>query len=378
MYPFPPNKIGQPVSNQPRQVRQISIHTHFAPTAKEIVNYVQERSTSSEFVSKSEGHAQMWPMLQRCLQSRRMRATGRFLPNSRVVEMELDSITVTGLHGLKMRISDFYSALGFIITETDPYKSYTRIPGKNNVVRDTAARKEGIHVSILAHYTKWIDVLSKSRDYFIDSAPSTTCIMYHRTAVPGSEPPFIPAAVFPNLSEAHKDTALRLQQENIQGFVQGLIINGASPRELVGHDVHFGHCAEVLALLYMFDPMTASGCYLHGMAATVAPLRAMNQYDETLFKTRLIKACINCQYLIRAINDKMGLRSAGTPALHYSDRAAVPPTHLPPPTQCENAANVLVLQYGMHGDGLEASSKLPTLPEVRLLQEICNIGLWWL
>ncbi|KAJ7911445.1 hypothetical protein B0H13DRAFT_2481391 [Mycena leptocephala] len=311
------NKGAPATSYQQRQAEEISIHTHFSPSALQIMKYMEKRATSPSFVGIDEGHAKLWPMLQQCLKegySRRLRRTGRIDLNGNP-ELELDYITVTGLHGLRMRISDFYSALGFIVSETDPY------PYDGN---ESPARKQDINFALLAHYTKWVDVLSKS-PFLKDSGPTTTCVMYGRTVVPSSEPPFIPAAVFPNLSGAHKDAALKLQQENIQGFIEGLIINGVSPQQLAGFQVHFGHCAEVLALLYMLDPKTASQVFLHGVAAAVAPLRAMLSYDAALFKTRLTGACTNCQYLIRAINEEMGPRSGDVPALRYSDRARAPP-----------------------------------------------------
>ncbi|KAJ6544659.1 hypothetical protein DFH09DRAFT_1088524 [Mycena vulgaris] len=192
---------------------------------------------------------------------------------------ELEYITVAGIHGLKMRISDFYSAMGLIITETDPYP-YT---GK-----ETPLQKDAMHLKMLATYSKWVDIAAKEHfNAYGDDGPSTACIVYVRTAVtsaayptatattvtspilstadPAPKTNFIPAAVFPSLSGALKHDALRLQQENLQGFLEQLEIIGVSPQELAGFQVHFGHCAEALALLYLqnLHSKTRAATFLH-------------------------------------------------------------------------------------------------------------------
>jgi hypothetical protein len=55
--------------------------------------------------------------------------------------------------------------------------------------------------------------------------------------------------MFPNLSDFEKSEGLKLQQENIQGFMQGLRFEGRSPLELLGMKHQLGHCAEMLPLL---------------------------------------------------------------------------------------------------------------------------------
>jgi hypothetical protein len=157
-----------------------------------------------------------------------------------------------------MVISDFYSALGefsasssnsrsylgpgFIISETDSYQYHGR---------ETATEKNNIHLKILAFYTKWITNVARST-YFgengkDEAGPSTACIVFSPTQ------PFqtvaVPCAMFPNLSPAMKAEGRGIQQENLQNFIAGLGINGSSPRELQNEAVHFGDCAEVLALL---------------------------------------------------------------------------------------------------------------------------------
>ncbi|KAJ7746320.1 hypothetical protein B0H16DRAFT_1557021 [Mycena metata] len=315
MYPFPP-------ADGKRQ--QISIFRDFAPTALQIYWYMEERCVSQPFLSAvQDDRHRIKAFLAKCISkrtSRTMRATGRSGLDGRP-EMELDYLTLTGLHGLTLRISDIYSLLGFIITETEPYPEN---PG------ETTAQKDANHLAILAHYTKWIDILANSGWWNgTDSFPSSTCIMWVRTAVNSAEGTFIPMAVFPNLSGSHKYEALHLQQQNIQGFINGLKINGVSPRVLEGVASHFGHCAEILALLYMLDPLTASQCFLRGAAAETAPLHAAKIYDPEQFRKKMKKACANCQYMLRRINEKMGKRAGDSNALQYYDmvhhKSFVPP-----------------------------------------------------
>ncbi|KAJ6488131.1 hypothetical protein C8R47DRAFT_508313 [Mycena vitilis] len=319
-------------TRQPRMpLPPISIHTDFSPQFLQITSYMKTRAADPEFCSKSPGHAQIGDMIFKCLSARTCRI---MVPTKQTLNGQpvktLYYITVTGRHGLQMRISDFYSLLGFIISETDQYPSYTRIEGSPHTVRPNSdVELEAIHLSILAHYTKWIDILSKS-GWFKDAAPKTTCIMYNRTPVLGSDRAIIPAAIFPNLSGVFKDEAVLLQQENMQGFLDGLRIMGVSPQQLKNLSVHFGHCAEVLALLYLLDPTAAVMCFLSGISAQTAPLRMMPSYDPAKFKSKLAPACPNCQYVVRAINDEMKKRGG---SFQYTDRAVDPPRVIPQPFQ---------------------------------------------
>ncbi|KAJ7163898.1 hypothetical protein C8R43DRAFT_989119 [Mycena crocata] len=63
----------------------------------------------------------------------------------------------------------------------------------------------------------------------------------------------------------------------------------------------------------------------------------MVTYDEKRFRSRLKKACKNCEYTVRAINESMGgMRSGGFPAFQYDDYATGPatPTVLPRNRHC--------------------------------------------
>ncbi|KAJ7039677.1 hypothetical protein C8F04DRAFT_298738 [Mycena alexandri] len=172
-----------------------------------------------------------------------------------------------------------------------------------------------------------------------DTIPSTACIMFVNDPAnnlilgtggnaSNAEAKIlrIPAAVFPNLSGSLKDAALKLQQQNLAGFhdvLRGVAIEGPSPQELLGFEVHFGHCSEIPALLYMFDPLAIGELHLHGAATEVAPIRAMrDSYNAALFKRKLKRACTNCHYMVRALNDALGTEvSTRRPSVQYHDRA---------------------------------------------------------
>lgn len=79
----------------------------------------------------------------------------------------------------------------------------------------------------------------------------------------------------------------------------------------------------------MLDPATAGGCYLYGVTTEVKVIRAMKSYNIRDFRMRLKKACSNCKYIIKAINEALGTMSSDGfhRALTYSDRGIVPNRH---------------------------------------------------
>ncbi|KAJ7318815.1 hypothetical protein DFH08DRAFT_819706 [Mycena albidolilacea] len=301
----------------------ISIHDpgKFTPTWREvrfipscsivIKDYVYIRSHSHPFVDVDEGNKLLWStVIKGCMDSRRSRC---LLPGS---QTELAQVTVKGLHGLKLRIADFYSAL-----ETDPY--YFEADQNPN---DT--EMEAVHLRMLANYCSWIRIAATS--YFVneDSAPTTACVIYTTThqrkvlpilaptgGAPGAQPVLKPgsgrfrldAAVFPNLSEYLKDEARKLQEKNLQGFMEGLTFTGLSPLAIQELGIHWGHCAETLALLYMLDPEVSVQYFLNGMAADVRSIHKLNgRYNRIKFVQEMLKpACTNCQTVIHSINDEM-------------------------------------------------------------------------
>ncbi|KAJ7704429.1 hypothetical protein B0H17DRAFT_1039651 [Mycena rosella] len=187
-----------------------------------------------------------------------------------------------------------------------------------------------------------MDILFK--DLFQDDIPSTACVMYVNDLQKVLRPvlsttttteeanlargrTFMPSSFFPNLSEPLKVEAVKLQQQNLQGFAVGFSLNGISPQELLGLAVHFGQCCEGQALLYILDPTNkTSRFYTLGAATRVGPIRAMRQYNEALFRTTLVPACRNCRYMVKAVNDALGTTRVGpngqtVPALEYRDLA---------------------------------------------------------
>ncbi|KAJ7481476.1 hypothetical protein FB451DRAFT_129687 [Mycena latifolia] len=331
-FPVRPEDVYQ----QPR-TRSISIYDDFNPTWEEIVHYLEYRSTSRPFVDATDGRRNLWStVISRCLTTQQSR-NAKQTPPGRPIELEY--VTVTGLHGLKLRISDFYTALGLIITETEPYIYHGY---------ESDEQIEEIHLKMLATYSKWILIASDA--YFRDP-PTTACVMFvkdlqlvsaKRPILSASSEPmpelgssyaaqtFMPAACFPNLSGVLKSEAVKLQQKNLQGFANGFQLSGKSPQELRGMAVQYGHCSEGPALLYMLDPTnTHLRSYLWGAATHVQTVKLMEQYEQlerNWFKRALIKACLNCHYMIRAANEAFG---TGHFTSQYRDLAVSPPEHIP-------------------------------------------------
>ncbi|KAJ7849689.1 hypothetical protein B0H14DRAFT_3137921 [Mycena olivaceomarginata] len=219
---------GQPVQFEYQVLPSISIHNNFSPSAPSIVHYLEERCKAVPFANAMDaGRQQLWNFIKGCLTARSSRYrinTGTYWSDGKP-RRATARISLTGLHGNVMVISDFYSALGFIISETDSYQYHGR---------ETATEKNNIHLKILAFYTKWITNVARST-YFgengkDEAGPSTACIVFSPTQ------PFqtvaVPCAMFPNLSPAMKAEGRGIQQENLQNFIAGLGINGSSPREL--------------------------------------------------------------------------------------------------------------------------------------------------
>ncbi|KAJ6492783.1 hypothetical protein C8R47DRAFT_1270101 [Mycena vitilis] len=100
------------------QEKHISIHTDFSPTVNEIIHYMGHRLQSSQYRPTRQGsdrRSDLWNVvIKPCLNDK----TSRLLRDNGTTA---NYVTITGTHGLKLRISDVYSALGYVITETDPY-----------------------------------------------------------------------------------------------------------------------------------------------------------------------------------------------------------------------------------------------------------------
>ncbi|KAF7371038.1 hypothetical protein MSAN_00738000 [Mycena sanguinolenta] len=203
------------------------------------------------------------------------------------------SVKLFGPHGSEMTICDAYSALGYIVAETDRY-----LYNGN----ESEAQKYSIHLRMLATYGKWISILS-SPGGMKDAPPNTACLIYDDSGFP------IRAAVFPNLAGLRDDqgrsNGRQIQQENLQNFFRALGIDYNFSLTSPHHKVWKSRrqpwdCAEVLALLYMFDPNTAAHYYLNGMAANIRiqSMTNMTRYSETDLKQNMLKpACENCQFI---------------------------------------------------------------------------------
>ncbi|KAJ7249558.1 hypothetical protein B0H12DRAFT_697008 [Mycena haematopus] len=297
----PPNSIKRNakimfrrLSGLPMNSPQISIHTHFLLTADEIVDYMydgcQALINDATRGNAHEVHNRLKGFIKTCV----ARRTSRFWTGTGN-ERRLVSFMLFGRGGTDMKICDLYSALGYIIAETDHYRSHGN---------ETEGQKQSMHMKMLATYSKWILILHRGLK-MQDPAPNTACLIYD----PHSESP-IRAAVFPNLSgsETEKKEGRTMQQENLKNFFDALGVdldmNKTTPQSKnVGGYTQYGDCAEILALLYMFDPKTAAHYYLSGMAANIFYMQDFKVYDETKFKKALKTACQNCQLIFRLIDN---------------------------------------------------------------------------
>ncbi|KAJ7703915.1 hypothetical protein B0H17DRAFT_1228098 [Mycena rosella] len=342
----------------------ISIHTDFAPSYTQIFHYLEYRLKSHPFSQIDDRRRTLWQLVVGpCLGQRRSRV-------DRERGNAAEHVTITGMHGLKLRISDIYSALGFTITETDPYP-YTN--------KETPQELDDIHRRILAHYAKWVNVMSDYFDDRADQMPTTVCIMFKTTHTPLllAPPNAIPSqslatpgprthmAVFSNLPMNDKEKGLKLQKQNLEGLIKHLTFSGKlSPMELRWIAIQFGHCAETLGWLYLLDPEVLQQCFLNGMAVPTAAFRAATRYSKTTTLGVLKGPCPNCRYVIKMINEcMMAVRPEQTQAaFRYGDRAGstqIIPTRL----------GTVVLQQGMWTTRLaprQASHILCTLQFLRI------------
>ncbi|KAJ7038951.1 hypothetical protein C8F04DRAFT_1088044 [Mycena alexandri] len=276
----------------------------------EILHYMESRLKSLPFGEDTE-KARLWKtIVQPCTVAR----TSRLLRTTGVAE----HVTVPGAHGLQLRISDVYSALGYIITETDR-RSYSaeelENPGKLN----------DIHHKILAHFGKWVNILATHFDEDPnDTMPTTVCIMFGNTTDPLSSAPPMLMAVFPNLSGAFKDEGLKLQKDNLDGIKPGLrFSNKLSPEQKKWLEKAFGHCSETLGWLYLIDPQAViPECFLYGLTVMTSVFRSMTRYSVSKTKAALRSPCPNCIYTIRSINEALQSGRAFA-AFRYSDQTPV-------------------------------------------------------
>ncbi|KAJ7748075.1 hypothetical protein B0H16DRAFT_1849700 [Mycena metata] len=301
--PIPAHTAYQGAAPPPRV---ISIHKHFDPTVDEIIHYMELKSHLFNDPEK----AKLWDtVIKPCLDAERSRLVPR---NTGVAE----HVTVPGTYDLKMRISDIYSALGYIVTETDRYQ-YTEQDLKD------PARLTQIHHKILGHFGKWVNILSSKFEQPDDAMPSTVCIMFGPPTNPSSSTQPLLMAVFPNLSGASKKEGLKLQQDNLDGITSGLAFsNKLSPREKLWVEQAFGHCSETLGWLYLIDPHAViPPCLLYGLTVKTAIFRWMERYSVTQMKADLRSPCQNCISVIKNINEALQSASPHSSAtFRYTDQ----------------------------------------------------------
>ncbi|KAJ7108052.1 hypothetical protein C8R43DRAFT_962967 [Mycena crocata] len=145
-------------------------------------------------------------------------------------------------------ISDFYTVLGLVITETDPYPYHRDL---------TVEQLDEIHRKILAHYAKWINIVQPFFNADPDDVMPTVALPLllvpptSSTNIPAHETIQRPMVVFPNLSGASKSQGHKLQMQNLNGLIESFKFSGKlSPLQLQWLQHQFTHCAETLGWLY--------------------------------------------------------------------------------------------------------------------------------
>ncbi|KAJ7272747.1 hypothetical protein B0H12DRAFT_1066966 [Mycena haematopus] len=278
---------------------RISIYTHFWPTAAEIEYYMSTGCTSiiddpniTERVRDS--YQKLKNLIETCL---RERTTRIFVLGKK---KELVSVALFGRFGYLIAETEHYSEAGF----------------------ETEAEKLSMHMKTLASYAKWICVLHTGCK-MQDPVPNTACLVYNPG--PHSEYPVL-AAMSPNLSGVGqtKTDGRGIQQENLQSFLEELGVSLNFKKRTPeakngGGHLQFGECAEILALLHVFNAKTTAHYYLNGMAANVnRMLSCPKEYHEAFFKTSLKVACLNCQHVFRLINSAAEHRVGNLPRQSFA------------------------------------------------------------
>nr|GAT59697.1 predicted protein [Mycena chlorophos] len=154
----------------PSQHALISIHhdTNFALSAAGIEQYMKQRV---KLLSDVIAGQQLEQFIHAAFRTKHTRVVEE-QRDTRRPSRRLLSIEVTGSFGLKFRISDIYTLLGYLISETDRY-SYT-----GNEENDQLCL---IHLKILAFYERWIRQLAQQLiSDPSEVAPNTACVMYRK------------------------------------------------------------------------------------------------------------------------------------------------------------------------------------------------------
>ncbi|KAF7332401.1 hypothetical protein MKEN_00121900 [Mycena kentingensis (nom. inval.)] len=312
-YIQPPTGPPPPVNPSKPSVASIHDEASFQFTANQIFLYIRLRVNSQDFISPyrlvqspnggpslskrvpDPSRQALSDFMLRCIRQRTCRVRVKDDRTS-----ELTTISVNGRFGLRFMIADFYTALAFVISETDQY-SYT-----NNEDDITLCL---IHLKILAFYINWIVAISV---YFTNdkSGPNTACIMYRRD--PTNK---LVMGIFPNLAQTAingftKELAREVVQKSLTGAYPNLDVRPPSPSQSsMGMPSVIGSCAEILALLYLLQsqPAGLTELRMYGMAANVDARLAQRTWASInlVVDVPVKAACSNCRSVLNHIDDDL-------------------------------------------------------------------------
>ncbi|KAF7292959.1 hypothetical protein MIND_01195100 [Mycena indigotica] len=301
-----PNRPTVPATGGPPP---ISIHTDFAPSPAKIMEYIVYYTNHHQFLpAHPHIKGQLSAFIQRCqrpfrskLKQPRFKRTN---PSPQPGENILHSVQVIGRTGRFFDIYDFYSALGYIISNAE----------LNGIISENNREKtRTFHRKILAYFTKW--VATSAQTIFIGTLPPRMTGIAYRNFVEGATT-FQLGAVYSCQPERtgtaeERAAATKLGLEEGRNLYPGVRYPDVSRREYTGANVKNGQCLEVHMLSDLLAMDGKDGkIEIHGMAVQTRVVFPMNSYDDSEtnrkeFRKALESPCWNCLSLFRSINQAM-------------------------------------------------------------------------
>ncbi|KAF7302099.1 hypothetical protein MIND_00776700 [Mycena indigotica] len=341
-----------------------SIHDHdaFRWRASQIVEYIYQKLDSPEFCKFKRDRTALALFVRICFSMKVPRLTKLQVTHYATAnkndkedieasiafepEGELAYVSVAGRFKNTFFICDIYSALGFVIAETDPI----RLP-------DVCISEDRLFLAMfrfVAAYCRWIYVLCgrakddedthKWKTRAIQSEqppiqdtvlPNTVCVMYrpepqHQTAAStGSQPPYVMLSfIGPNNGGRNplKHSARSIRFNHISQLVNdqdlGLDVY-RTPRELAGvSNSHLGECAEPFPLLVHASEIntpngqTASPTQVYGMSLDARAGQHLAHFILTKVLLEFLKdTCVDCRFILHVAHE------FGGDSLEYRDLA---------------------------------------------------------
>ncbi|KAK7017345.1 hypothetical protein R3P38DRAFT_3201798 [Favolaschia claudopus] len=310
-----------------------------------IAKYAETRAKSPRFSGDPARRSVVETLLLPCFNAGTSRLPSESDPDAVV------SVTVTLPNGVRAEIGDFYSALGLIITETDPILFAGRESPSDADVK-LAVEK------MLVTFGRWMSICAKR---FREVPPTTACVMYMGKSLAAIRPstsssPYtyqLRVAIFPNLVHGpYYEAGRAIQKSNINNaFRGGPKFEGKSPMQLKGTGIQFADCSETLALLCMFvrNPQSET-YYLYGLTIDVDQLihgrKAKGPLSKSACGNSFFKpACDNCEYVLHAF--AMCLAVPGSQeklGFYYCDLARPGEDNLPGGVLCSDCGKKFTQQ----------------------------------